>query len=523
MNHGTEPTRATRAAQVAAHERFWLIVSLLLVLMVPHSQSLWIDEAYTLPYATDRTPTDVATRLAHDDGSEALMPFAMFSTWAAAKVFGTSELGLRWASALWVAVSVVLFWRLAIVLGSPWAVVIFACHPFLFYYGGEARPYATVIAMGTGVSLGFVMAVWADAPSLSGVVVFVTFGILLCATHALGVIPFAVSAIVLALTYFKRGWRPTWSMLLVLGAGLAVLLVLGSYYVFTLERGTENTLQGLWHFNPASALFSVYELLGFVGFGPGRFELRQLAMDGGVAEALSGFVRWTSLGGAWLLLVYLIIVVDFALGSISFRSRQGRFVLQVTGVLVGSMALAWMASVAIGTPLWGRHVAALLPWVVLFWTLALTTGNDVRRRLSGVLALSLATTYLASSLIVRFHPDHRRDDYRSAAQLATESADAGQVVWWSASSRCAKYYGVEFCDPSSVREQRCVYEAVNLLTAEIERLPPADVVLMSKPELHDRRGHLSSWIEDQQLTPGRGFMAFDVYRPHAHSADRQGP
>ena len=83
-------------APLRRHEKvLWLFAALFLVCLMPSNQSLWIDEGFTVQYAYPQSLSGFMNRIYQESGSEALMPFGMFSTWAGAKVFGSLPTGWR--------------------------------------------------------------------------------------------------------------------------------------------------------------------------------------------------------------------------------------------------------------------------------------------------------------------------------------------------------------------------------------------------------------------------------------------
>ena len=89
---------------------------------------------------------------------------------------------LRAISALWAGLAVFLMWRVGVITGMPWLTLVFACHPFLWHYGGEVRPYAMVIAMGAGVLCALAAALFSKGDDVRGLWSLLIFGPLLCAT-----------------------------------------------------------------------------------------------------------------------------------------------------------------------------------------------------------------------------------------------------------------------------------------------------------------------------------------------------
>jgi hypothetical protein len=182
----------------------WLLIALALVCVMPSKQSLWIDEGFTVPYAQEDSFARFMARLENEQGSEALMPLGMLSSWAGAKIFGRSELGLRAVSALWAGIAILLFWRTGLLVGIAWLPALLACHPFLWYYAGEVRPYAMVIAMSSGLLYGFATILSSERETSRGLHALLAFGLPLCATQVLGIVPFAVVAGVVSAVLLRR-------------------------------------------------------------------------------------------------------------------------------------------------------------------------------------------------------------------------------------------------------------------------------------------------------------------------------
>jgi len=489
----------------------WLVFALALVALMPSNQSLWIDEGFTLPYAQDSSFANFVSRLQSEEGSESLMPLGMFSSWAGAKIFGRSELGLRAVSALWAAVAVLLFWRVGVLIGFAWLPALLACQPFLWYYAGEVRPYAMVIAMSTGLLYASVAIVCSEGETNRGLHALLLFGPLLCATHVLAVVPFAVVAGVVGTELLRERWRPRPRDLPVLVISGGALILLGLYYARVISRGADINWEGPWKVGLSNLLFSGYELLGFVGFGPGRYELRQSAIEGGIGGALQGLGRPATAGLVVLALLYAVILLRFCKRPRSERPAADRLALMAGFMITVSGGFMFVLCLTVGSPFWGRHLASLLPFVVLAVGIAAATPSGAGQEPVYLLTVLLGATLLTSSLLVRFHPDHRRDDYRGAARIARIAVQDGKTVWWAAALESAEYYGVVFCRVDEVDQRACVVRTDNREKRSLEHLPEPDVILISKPELHDRPGAVRSYIDEHRFRLKRRLMAFEVF------------
>ena len=529
----------------------WTVLGLTLVCAMPSGHSLWLDEGYTEPYARDGAVSGFVDRILADQGSEALRPLGMFSFWAGAKVFGTSELGLRLVSALWTAVAVILLGRTGRIIGCPWLPALFAVHPFVWYYTGEARPYAMLIAMGAGILYGLA-AVWAgEATTDRGLAALSIFGPLASATDVLGILLFGPAAAIVAGILVHRGWRPRLRQWLAFALSAGALVLLGVYYVATLSRGVDTGWEGVWRVGGGNLVFAAYEHLGFAGFGPGRNELRQAMLGGDLKAVIGTFFRPSAVGLVFLAALYLSLLLRLGrqLGAGPWIAHS--LLLAAGAVITVTTAAIFVVSVVVRFSFWGRHLAPLCAFVVLAVALA-ARGPRQTRSLPEALILCLAIAWLASSLLLRFHDSHSRDDYRSAAIIARTAAASGETVWWVASRHCGEYYGVRFCDPVSVavddpvlvaaddpvlvaaddpvlvtaddpvlvaagdpppgRQGRCVLRLESPGAEDLEGVPKPDLIVISRPEFYDHREAVRSHIAIHGLTVVERPTAFQVLR-----------
>ena len=492
----------------------WLVLALFLVCLMPSGQSLWIDEGFTVQYAYPQTISEFTARLDDESGSEALMPFGMVATWAGSKVFGHSERGLRAVSAVWAAVAVFLMWRVGVLVGYPWMPLMLACHPFVWHYAGEARPYAMVMAAASGLLYALTAAAYTDRDSTQGLWELLVFVPLMCGTYVFGVVPAA--AVVVTFVGFKtpiiRRLAPIqWAGVAISSAATAGI---GLFYLRAISRGLVDTSwdSGPWSVSLSKLAFSAYEILGFSGFGPGRYELRRLALEGGLGASLGGVMRPSFVGGIALFVVYCCVLAglySLLRSGPSPAARTTRSALFVVAVTAAATVTVFSIS---GFPVWGRHIAAVVPFVTLMVGLGAVSWGDARAGRRNGLAASLICLLLASSVFVRYHPQHQRDDYRSAATYAVSARADDLVVWWVGDRRVAEYYRVRFCDgPPAGRD--CVVYATNMTAEQVLSMAEPDVVVMSgKPELHDREAVLRAHLDADEFQVIDHLMAFSVYR-----------
>ncbi len=490
----------------------WTLLGLVLVCAMPSGRSLWLDEGYTAPYARDVDASSFIDRMLSDEGSEALRPLGMLSFWVGAKIFGSSELGLRAVSAMWAAIAVLLLWRTGRMIGGPWLPSLLAAHPFLWYYAGDARPYTMLVAMGAGLLYALVAVLAGGATTDRGLGALLIFGVLVSATDVLGVLLFGpVFGVVVGLLV-RQGWRPRSRQLAAFGTSIVILAALGVYYVVTVSRGVETGWEGVWRVGLGNLLFAAYEHLGFAGFGPGRNELRQAVLGGELEAVIQTFVRPSAVGLPILGVLYVVLLLRLARRLRAGLSGRELPLFAVGAVIAMTTAAIFAVSVVVKFPFWGRHLAALCPFIVLFVALAVGGSREHTRSWPDPLTLCLGIVWLVSSLLLRFHDTHRRDDYRSASGIARTAVERGETVWWVASPHCGEYYGLRFCDPPSESEGECVVWLESPDFADLRILPDPDLIVISRPEFFDHRGAIRSRIASNGFAVVEQPVAFQIFR-----------
>ena len=477
-----------------------------LAYLMPTGESLWIDETTTVMYASEPTLPDLAARLASDTGSETQMPLGMLVAWAWAHLGIASEWGLRALNILWVIVAAGALSLTGRRLRLPLLPLWFCAQPFLWFYANEFRPYALQIAGAAWCLHGLVAclqergrgAAWAWSLALGG---FVMTG-----ASLLGAIPLALVVLIAGGSFFAWRSLPEPRAWLPLGLGLLLQLLLGVHDAAALVRGAGGSR--VWEIGLLNPVFALYELLGFLGLGPARLEIRDTAKAG--APALLALFRESVFGVGVLGLVYLVLLLP--LRKRIEDSRRG-LLAAVAAVAAGSplmlLAAAWLA----GWPFWGRHLAPVLPFftVLIAWMTDRFTRTCPFRWLGQLVPVLLALLLLISSFTLRLTPRHRKDDYRKAAALAVEAAEQGQIVWWAAGLETARYYGVPFNE--TLESGGIIYPASSFEAGTGGMAAPARV-FTSKPDLFDRDGRLALWLQTHQYRAIETFPGFIVWGRH---------
>ncbi len=475
------------------------------------SQSLWIDESYTALKAQQTSLAGWWHELLRAGGSDVQMPLYMIWIWVCEKIVGSSEIALRAANLFWIFPGFLALWfslarrpqlRLAVFLVA-------VCNPFIWYYLNEARPYAMQI--GASLVLAAALCRWSEKPfsPASGEALWVWGFILallaLSGASMLGMI-WAGAAILAALFLSpkERLLKLGRNYLFVWLAGLALLAVLGFYYLWTLKAGARASDAATTDWK--NVAFIGYELLGFAGLGPGRLELR----DGG----LQVFKAHAPLLG-WFAARVLGLIIFAARDLLQNYPRQK--ILGLAVVVAAPALFILGAGFAMHFRVLGRHFAPLLPVVVLLMGLGVTAAW--RQGSTGkILVVGFFALCLASGLSLRLAARHGKDDYRSAAGLARSALAQGKCVWWSADAGAASYYQLPVTTNSAVAGS-----ALLLNNPPEELLPalvPADVVIVSRKDLYDPHSVIAGFVERNHFNQSAVLPAFVVWEKPAAKTNR---
>jgi len=506
--------RAAALSPVAS----WVLVSVLAGLLMLSTVSLWIDEGQTLRFAQQPTLANWWQTLRANPYSEAHMPVGMLAAWLGARVFGTSEWGLRAPNLVWLVLAAVAMGLLGRYWRRPALLPLFLLQPFLWAYVNEARPYAMQIC--AGAWLLYLLALWMDGDEIRPAPAWVLTGVCLFGFGSSLLFGFALLGWAAALVVGRamrpqpppqtfpgslpvRPWLPAIhrSALLPLGVSALVLGGLGVYFIGALQRGAGGAR--LWEVGWGNLAFAGYELLGAMGLGPPRNELREL---GRLPRELLGTLvqpRYlVGLGGlclAWLLILVLL-----------WRQRRDRVLIAILAWL-GSTAVSLLAaSWVVHFPFWGRHLAPLLAGVVALAALVVFPPAGQRWLLSQRIAALLLVLCLAiSSATVRWSDAHQKDDYRSAVALARRALAQGLSIWWTGDAQeCANYYGL--LDLKQAAPERLVLTPL-LGREDYKDLPDPDLVILSKPDTYDGTSQVRERLRQGRYQRVGKLRAFTIW------------
>ena len=457
------------------------------------SDSLWTDEAFSAYLASQHSLHSLLHTLWTGDSSDLQMPGYYLYLYLWAQVFPVTEFSLRAANAPFL-----LLFSVSLVYGSfsafrsrfAWLTV--ACLPFIWHYAGEARAYMAILAFSTaafGSLLSF--SETKDSGRLR-ILPWLCFGSLLIGSFfhmlcLLAVPPLLSAFCILALTDKPRErWRYWLRPALILSAPFTLLLL---YFAYTFARGTH-------YLYPAPGwrqmLSVVYELAGFSGLGPNLKLSINFAPYAGLLAT-----------GA-ILFVFGIACAVAAAGAASGNSCRKALAVSAAAAVLQAALLA----VALHQQFDARHCAALIPAFLFLYISSITHYNQqhampVTAIISGVL---LAGMWMMSDIRLLFLPEYRKEDYKTAIQIAMNFARQQHAsIALFADPLAGAYYGLDPQGPAPCFPllRDC---STGLQLARWSRPVTAAFAQTWSP------ARLQSWIQDNRMNGRPVALIFELDR-----------
>lgn len=466
------------------HPWVWLALSLGLLAFSVTGESLWIDEARTYRFSALSGFADLVQSVAGTPNSEAQMPGYLLAAWISDKLIGPTEWAMRAQNYLWGALGLFFFWRSAGRWRMPWMVVLFALHPFLWFYMDEARPYAMQIGLGAWM-LDLLLRLERGGALSAGVALeWGSMACLLCGASMLGVIPLGFAVLAALWLAWSGGICPSRGAWWIFGIFFMLLAGMGAYYLTTLLRGAGGIVTETPAWAWSNLAFAGYEFLGLSGMGPGRADLREMVQSGWgnlPGQMLPWVPGFVVLSAGWL-----ACLAGGIPGGGGSNRRAGLVILSVVGA---GLLLLLVASRMASFPFWGRHISALLAPVLFLAVLGVDSGrvSKIRWNMARAGGVLLLCGLAWSTAQIRFSPRHQKDDYPSALSLAREYVEGGRTVCWVADTVVPAYYGFDV-----VHAPGFGY----LHNPGPDGLPavPPDVFFVSRPRDFDRNGTIRDYI-----------------------------
>lgn len=482
----------------------WLALGLLLLPLMITSESLWLDEADTAMYALQPDFHSWQQHLNQDRGADCQMPLSMFLAWITGQTLGTREWQLRAINVLWGALALFALYRAGKRLNLPWLPLLLAVQPYFWFYSNEARPYSLQIACGAWLFAGFAEFIALKGAGESWAWVFATAMVFLCLASMLAPLPIAVVAITGGIIAGLCGWKISRKSILILLGGAFANIPIAIYYFSTLARGAKGAR--LWHVDLKFFGYVIYELTGMTGLGPPIENIREIGKSPHLYAALGGNVFQFILPAACFLLLVLVL-------AWGLRRQHGNIPTGLSASLVGILSVNSLVLIVIAICLqkafWARHFAPVFPFYVALLTVAIQRLFACRSIFLKLLPCGLIALLFFSSLNLRFAARHRKEDYKSAVQIAQRALDEKKSVWWVAGALPAQYYHLDcaFLHPAAGK----VFCVFCPQPSEIQNLPVPDVIIFSKPDIFDSRGAVQDFIKQNNYHPAETLKSFVIW------------
>lgn len=465
--------------------RFWALVigTILVGVAAITRQSLWMDEGSSAFKALMPTLDSWWAMTRRLGGSDIQMPVYMFLLWCWTQLGALSEFALRAINLPWL-----LLGALALRQVRFWPLV-YLTSPFVLYYVGELRPYAMQIAAGALAAAAFRRILLGDEEKpFQGLheLAFAAF-LLICSslTAAVWAAGLGVGLLVLRPAWLRR--KGFWFRVLPWGC---LALLFGGYYLFTLLEGYRAT--GFAGAGLLSVGFGFYELIGLLGLGPGKDELRS-----GMGELVPFLVilipGFLCIAGAWVVGVskWVKEVPRREVVGIAVAIGFPIVVLSAVGLLQDFRVL-------------GRHFSPMIPAVLLPIAVALDHVGPGRRKAVLVGALAVVMM-LVSALGLRFQERHARDDYRRATEYLFTRVGQGKTIMWNADMNAARYYAYRKGGMQMVH-------AIQVLESDKpSSLFMADIVFLNRPELRFQGKDHAKLLEQNSFKLIESFTGFEIW------------
>ena len=489
------------ARTIFLNPRFWLLAGLLLLPFMLTNESLWLDEGNTAMYVMQPDFHSWWHYLRQDSQADCQMPLSMFFAWVSGRLLGTQEWQMRAVNLLWGVLALVGMFRVGRRLQLPWLPLLLAIQPYFWFYMNEARPYALQIACGAWLLAAFVEFHTRKASGESWAWLLATAAFFLFLSTMLAPLPVAAAVIAGGVAAMRGHWKPSRKAVLILLGGAAANIPTAIYHCSTLLRGAKGAQ--LWHVDLKFFGYVLYELTGMTGLGLPVEEIRVLAKSPHFLNMLAS--HWPQFALPALGFVLLLSVMVLGLP----RRPSGVPPGMSTGLVMvfGITAFVFVAgSLALQKAFWARHFAPVFPFYLTLLGIAMTGTRDSRKPAVAWLPFLLCGLLALSALNLRLAPAWRKEDYRSAAQFARRALAENKSVWWMAGGYCATYYQLDFTvshpEPG---------KAFRPQPDEAKSLQPPDVIICSKPDIHDQDSVIQKIIERKNYKVAARFKSFIIW------------
>ena len=354
-------------------------------------QSFWYDEAFTPVRVLHPSLGATLRSVVHTENTP---PLWYLIAWADARIFGTSEIALRWPSALAGAATVPVVWAIARELSARRAVAVAAAalvavNPVFVWYSQEARAYGLFVLMAALTVLCFLRA--ERQPSPGRMAAFALTGSLALLCHYFAVFLLMPMVLWLARGRTRRAALPAIGVLAIVGLALTPLI--------SAQGGHGTQWIGRWALSSRLQAIPQYYLTDYYG---------------------------ASLGHGLELLIALPILVGVGFGLWRALEPSEERAVLLMGLIAAGGILIPIVLVAFGADYLAPRnlVAAMIPVTVL---IALIVPCRRAGHAGMAFAALIALAFLAVSIDVNLSPRLQRGNWRDLAR-ALRSGDPDRAI-----------------------------------------------------------------------------------------------
>jgi hypothetical protein len=209
----------------------------------------------------------------------------------------------------------------------------------------------------------------------------------------------------------------------------------------------------------------------------------------------------------------LIFAMLFSLAAVGFafykgESKRKQQVILLLLPFLLSLGGFFLVGLYSQKNFWPRHLSAAFPFYVIAAALFLS-GLHSAGGFRKIVSRGLVCMMLISCLMLRFAPQHKKDDYKNATRNALSSLQSGKVVWWSADKQTARYYGLDFNLWLSLPATKLVADIPSW--PKVLESPLPDEIYYTRPYIYDSEGHLRKFMEKNQFSVSKKLPSFEVW------------
>ena len=293
-----------------------IIISTIICSIVISSWSIWIDEGTSAYIASQRKLGEAFSFVIQNHYSEAQMPGYILYIWSWEKLFGNSEMALRYAAIPF------LIWCILLILNFNWSPRIKAflllltfINPFVWYNLNEARSTMIIFFLAFISILSLIRVAENEGRGTQKSSVDISWGMLHRNHDEYAFLYFSLSfcALMIAKTLSLKRFIADYKLAVLVLSGISSIM--GAYYSWTILSGAGGMRESIGFNNVINI---PYEFIGFIGLGPSRNMLRAGASP---LSILLGYPGIAALGIA----IAALTLIAISSGALKRKADKKRF------------------------------------------------------------------------------------------------------------------------------------------------------------------------------------------------------